>query len=93
MRFSTAIFLKHKLLAAALGAAALTAGGSPVRAAERPKLALIVVVDQFLYDYATRFRSDYDAALARTWQDPISRAVASPADYFDFEYRRNRQEV
>src|ERR1700743_123327 len=31
----------------------------------KPKLVLLVVVDQFRYDYVLRFRSDYHAGLAR----------------------------
>jgi len=34
-------------------------------AAESPKLVLAVVIDQFRYDYLTRFRGDYHAGLAR----------------------------
>src|SRR5215469_9921426 len=31
----------------------------------KPKLVVAVVVDQFRYDYLTRFRSEYNAGLAR----------------------------
>jgi predicted AlkP superfamily pyrophosphatase or phosphodiesterase len=37
----------------------------PIFAAEGPKLVLAVMIDQFRYDYLTRFRSDYHAGLAR----------------------------
>jgi predicted AlkP superfamily pyrophosphatase or phosphodiesterase len=35
------------------------------RGAERPQLILAVVVDQFRYDYLTRFRADYHAGFDR----------------------------
>src|SRR5882762_5806594 len=34
-------------------------------AAPRPKLVVAIVIDQFRYDYLTRFRSDYKGGLAR----------------------------
>lgn len=36
-----------------------------VRAANRPKLVVAIVVDQFRYDYLTRFRADYNAGFSR----------------------------
>ena len=42
---------------------ALCAGAAP--APRPPKLVLAVVIDQFRYDYLLRFRSDYNAGLAR----------------------------
>jgi predicted AlkP superfamily pyrophosphatase or phosphodiesterase len=38
---------------------------APPDAAQKPKLVLAVVVDQFRYDYTIRFRGDYHAGLAR----------------------------
>lgn len=35
------------------------------QAADKPKLLLTIVIDQFRYDYLTRFRSEYRAGLAR----------------------------
>lgn len=40
----------------------LTASAAPPK---KPKLILAVVVDQFRYDYLTRFRSEYNAGFAR----------------------------
>src|SRR5450759_1712121 len=42
-------------------AAACLAGAAP----NKPKLVLGIVVDQFRYDYLTRFQSEYHAGLAR----------------------------
>ena len=42
-------------------AAACLAGAAP----KKPKLVLAIVVDQFRYDYLTRFRSEYKGGLAR----------------------------
>lgn len=49
-----------RILACLLAAASLTAADPP-----KPKLVLAIVVDQFRYDYLTRFRSEYNAGLAR----------------------------
>src|SRR5215470_11106098 len=50
------------LLSLALAASSLLAAVSPAR---KPKLVLAIVIDQFRYDYLTRFRSEYNAGLAR----------------------------
>ena len=42
-------------------AAACLAGAAP----KKPKLVLAIVLDQFRYDYLTRFRSEYKGGLAR----------------------------
>jgi predicted AlkP superfamily pyrophosphatase or phosphodiesterase len=34
-----------------------------------PKLVVVIVVDQFRYDYLTRFRKDYQAGFARMLKD------------------------
>ncbi len=47
-----------KLLALLLSVASLLA-------AEKPKLVLAIVIDQFRYDYLTRFRAEYKEGLAR----------------------------
>jgi predicted AlkP superfamily pyrophosphatase or phosphodiesterase len=47
-------------LACLLAAASLLAADPP-----KPKLVVAIVVDQFRYDYLTRFRSEYNAGLAR----------------------------
>ncbi|MGA2434536.1 MAG: alkaline phosphatase family protein [Bryobacteraceae bacterium] len=56
MKRTLNLLLVSLLFAAAAGSA---------RAAEKPKLVLAVVVDQFRYDYLTRFRNDYHAGFAR----------------------------
>src|SRR5262245_59690279 len=38
---------------------------SPCAAAQKPKLVLAIVVDQFRYDYLTRFRSEYNGGFNR----------------------------
>jgi predicted AlkP superfamily pyrophosphatase or phosphodiesterase len=38
---------------------------SPAQTAAKPKLVVVVVVDQFRYDYLTRFRQDYHGGLDR----------------------------
>lgn len=50
----------RKLLACALALASLLTA-----APKRPKLIVAIVVDQFRYDYLTRFRADYTAGLNR----------------------------
>jgi predicted AlkP superfamily pyrophosphatase or phosphodiesterase len=50
----------RKILLCALAAVCL-AGAAP----KKPKLLLTIVVDQFRYDYLTRFRSEYKGGLAR----------------------------
>ncbi len=57
----TAILLSLCLFAA--GAA--PAAAAPAPGGEKPKLVLVVVVDQFRYDYLTRFRASYTSGLAR----------------------------
>src|SRR5437870_7573946 len=55
------------LLHAVTAAATPAARPSPAPAAlpARPKLVLAVAIDQFRYDYLTRFRSDYTGGLRR----------------------------
>src|SRR5262249_44096518 len=50
------------LLSLALAASSLLSAVSP---AKKPKLVLAIVIDQFRYDYLTRFRSEYTAGLNR----------------------------
>jgi predicted AlkP superfamily pyrophosphatase or phosphodiesterase len=50
----------RKLLFCAMAVACLA-----VAAPKKPKLVLAIVVDQFRYDYLTRFRSEYNGGLAR----------------------------
>ncbi|MBI5085042.1 MAG: alkaline phosphatase family protein [Acidobacteria bacterium] len=58
-----------RLVAAALCAASfLCAQNRPVTrpvASQRPKLVVMIVVDQFRYDYLTRFRSEFSGGLKR----------------------------
>lgn len=56
----------RKFIGFLLAAAALAAGPLPEK---KPKLLLAVVVDQFRYDYLTRFRSAYTAGFARILKD------------------------
>ena len=53
--------MRRLLALALLGAFALDA--APVR--PKPKLVVVVVIDQFRYDYLTRFRASYTGGLAR----------------------------
>src|ERR1035437_430371 len=57
-------------------AAACLAGAAP----KKPKLVLAIVVDQFRYDYLTRFRSEYNGGLARLLSQG---AVFTNASYID----------
>src|SRR5579864_1178900 len=49
--------------------------------ASKPKLILMVVVDQFRYDYLLRFRADYHAGIARLLENG---AVFADARYPQF---------
>src|SRR2546428_2830197 len=58
--------LASLLLAATAAAAPATQPAPPpASASARPKLVLAVAIDQFRYDYLTRFRSDYRSGLRR----------------------------
>ncbi|MEO8132235.1 MAG: alkaline phosphatase family protein, partial [Bryobacteraceae bacterium] len=54
-----------KRILALLAASVLFAGSGLTAVPKKPKLILTIVIDQFRYDYLTRFRSDYKAGLAR----------------------------
>src|SRR5437867_1975496 len=56
--------LASLLLAAATAAPAVRPSPVPA-AATRPKLVLALAIDQFRYDYLTRFRADYTGGLRR----------------------------
>ena len=56
-------------------AAVLTLSAAPLA---KPKLVVVVVIDQFRYDYLTRFRDNYTAGFARIWQQG---AVFTDAHY------------
>ena len=43
----------------------LTAGNAEPQKSQKPKLVLVVVVDQFRYDYLLRFRDGYNGGIAR----------------------------
>jgi len=45
--------------------AALAVTATPAELAKKPKLVLVIVIDQFRYDYLTRFRGDYRGGLDR----------------------------
>ncbi len=59
----------------------LLASSLAVAAETKPKLILVIVVDQFRYDYLTRFQSDYSGGLARLLKDG---AVFTNARYEHF---------
>jgi predicted AlkP superfamily pyrophosphatase or phosphodiesterase len=59
-----AIAVLSLALAALAAQTAATKAPAPAQAA-KPKLVVLVVVDQFRYDYLTRFRADYTAGLAK----------------------------
>ena len=65
------------ILTILLLAAALLSAQQP----EHPKLLLAIVVDQFRYDYLTRFRSEYNAGLSRLLEKG---AVFTNANYEHF---------
>ncbi len=54
-----------KRISALLAIGVLLAGAGLAAAPKKPKLILTIVIDQFRYDYLTRFRSDYKGGLAR----------------------------
>ena len=56
---------KFFLALVAVCAAALTHSAPVPVPAKKPKLVVLVVVDQFRYDYLTRYRSDYQAGFAQ----------------------------
>ncbi len=56
--------LRHKLAFCFLLAAALAAA-PPAVAPHKPKLVLAIVIDQFRYDYLTRYRAEYRGGLNR----------------------------
>jgi predicted AlkP superfamily pyrophosphatase or phosphodiesterase len=65
------------MVVAACGASAGTHGTPP----EKPKLVLVIVVDQFRYDYLLRFRNAYTGGIARLIQEG---AVFADARYPQF---------
>src|SRR5436309_12684077 len=67
--------LKKALIACALVCLSLNA------AAKKPRLVLTIVVDQFRYDYLTRFRSDYNGGIAQLLTNG---AVFTNANYIHF---------
>ena len=44
---------------------ALSLNGQPKAKSKEPKLVLAILIDQFRYDYLTRFRADYTGGLKR----------------------------
>ena len=51
------------------GGLALGQKGKPAPAAKRPRLVLLIVVDQFRYDYLERFNGLYTSGIARLLRD------------------------
>ena len=62
-------FIHEEILACLIASAWLLAGGP-----KRPKLVLAIILDQFRYDYTTRFRSGYTGGFERL----LTRARWSP---------------
>ncbi len=75
MRLYQAIFLTFALMAAPITQAAQGAS------IEKPKLVLVIVVDQFRYDYLLRFMHAYEGGIARLLREG---AVFSDARYPQF---------
>ena len=43
---------------------------APLKAARRPpKLVVVLIIDQFRYDYLTRFRGEYTGGFDRLWRN------------------------
>ena len=68
MNFSKRLAANGLVLAAVLGAAN-NAWSQPKAQTQHPKLVLGIVVDQFRYDYLTRFRSEYTGGLKRLLEE------------------------
>jgi len=67
-----------RILAFLLVAAAITTAQTPAAGPRKPKLILAIVIDQFRYDYLTRYRREYTGAFTRL----LSRgAVFTNANY------------
>jgi predicted AlkP superfamily pyrophosphatase or phosphodiesterase len=64
-KFILSFCLVFSLYAQTRPAAAPAQSQSKLSAGTRPKLVLAVVIDQFRYDYLTRFRADYTGGLKR----------------------------
>jgi predicted AlkP superfamily pyrophosphatase or phosphodiesterase len=65
-----------------LCSAGSSAQQKPQQPAKKPKLLLVVVVDQFRYDYLLRFRADYHGGIARLLENG---AVFADARYPQFQ--------
>ena len=78
---------KHNLIAyfaTLLAAAGLCQPAFPAQRKaplEKPKLLLVIIVDQFRYDYLTRFKKDYTSGIARLLNEG---AVFTDARYPQF---------
>src|SRR6476646_2859670 len=68
--------MKKKLLLA-LAAATLVAAATP----KKPKLVVAIIIDQFRYDYLTRFRGEFHAGFDRLLKNG---AVFTNARYVHF---------
>jgi len=62
MKLHTILFIASFALT---GLAAAPASPAPAQPARKPKLLLAIAIDQFRYDYTTRFRGRYTGGLAR----------------------------
>jgi predicted AlkP superfamily pyrophosphatase or phosphodiesterase len=63
---------------------------SCLAADKQPKLLVVLVIDQFRYDYTLRFRSDYHAGLSRLLEHGAVFADALHSlPYLDFLWRRH----
>ena len=54
-----------RVMALAFSALSLLAAAARAQMPPKPKLVVVVVIDQFRYDYLTRFRQDYHGGLDR----------------------------
>src|SRR5450432_1122226 len=55
----------RRLVVVAAGAVLFCLAAGAQKLPKRPKLVLVVMIDQFRYDYLQRFRADYTGGLAR----------------------------
>src|SRR5882757_6768343 len=57
--------MKKLLAILLLLSAALASAQAPAAPPRKPKLVVAIIIDQFRYDYLTRFRGEYTGGLAR----------------------------
>lgn len=57
--------MKKSILGLAIAASLSLIWAQPAAVSSRPKLLVVIAVDQFRYDYLTRFRKEYNSGLAQ----------------------------